>query len=309
MNYRRVKLEYFQVVFKKDEDQLNDRDRLFDLTQWMHNANQISLEKRAREYRTEKARLEQAYFDTDFNYYFLHFVRLRATNIPSKARIDANVEPFELDDDEYLGEEVTALYDEDRHILMLQRNKYSLGPNGIEDYLNLIWPKIDETIYLRPIPIPNSFNLAKKPKVYRRINVRLADLHHQKSEGIVEKFKSPLGKMIKTFGEYNGVNAQITITVGNQKDAELNNDMVKSTIDDIENNSEMFSKAEIAMKDNDDTAVEVLDLFDGKAHDFVTFRMENRETLNHYSIAEAMWLKYHPSNENRQAEIKSYLMK
>lgn len=308
MNYRKVKFEYYQVVFRKEGDSPNQRDRLFDLVQWMNHVKNISLAKRAREYRTEQARLEQAYYDVDFEYYFLHFVRLRATNIPSKAKIDANVEPFELEDDEYLGEEVTALYDEDKHILMLQRNKYSLGPSGIEEYLNLLWPEAEDTIYLRSIAIPNSFTLAKKPKVYRRINLRLADLQNHKKEGFKEKFKSPIGNIIKTFGEYNGVNAQITITVGNHKDVELNSELIKSTIDDVENNSELFSKAEIAMKDNDDTAVEVLDLFDGKAHDFATFRMENRETLNHYAIAEAMWLKYHPKNENRQAVIKSYLM-
>lgn len=308
MNYRKVKFEYYQVTFTKDEDNQNGRERLFDLVQWMHYANNISLERRARDYRSEQARLEQSYFDPDYEYFFLHFVRLRATNIPSKAKLDANVEPFELEDDEYLGEEVTALYDEDKNILMLQRNKYSLGPNGIEDYLNLIWPEGDETIYLRPIAIPNAFKIAKKPKVYRRINLRMADIQKNKKEGIIEKFKSPIGKIIDSFGEYNGVNAQITITVGNHKDIELDSDLVKSTIDDIENNKGLFSKAEIAMKDNDDTSVEVIDLFDGKAHDFATFRMENRETLNHYTIAESMWLKYHPKNENRQAEVKSYLL-
>jgi hypothetical protein len=301
--YRKVKFEYYQVKITDS----NGNERPFDLSRWIDAVNQVSLEKRIREYRGERARLEEAYYDPDFDYYFLHFVRLRATNIPSIAKLDANVEPFELEDDEYLGEEVSALFDEDKCILMLQRNKFSLSPTGIQDYLNLMWPNEEENIIIMPIPIPNSFELARKPKIYRRLNVRLADMDKRVNEGILDNFKSPLKKIISSYGEYNGINAQITITVGNYKDNELDNEVINETLDDIEDNQEVFNKAEISVKDNDDAPVEVIDLFDSKAHDFATFRLESKATLNHYTVAEAMYIKYHPEKQNRQAAIKSYL--
>ncbi|UOQ47777.1 hypothetical protein MUN88_17240 [Gracilibacillus caseinilyticus] len=220
--YRKVKFEYFQVTVRKIGE---TKEELFDLTRWMDVVNKISLEKRAREYLGERARLEEAYFDEDLDYYFLHFVRLRATNIPSKAKIDTNVEPFELEDDEYLGEEVSALYDDNKSILMLQRNKFSLGPSGIADYLNIIWANDNETICIRSIPIPDAFQLARKPKIYRKVNLRLANINSAVDQGFVDKLKSPLGPIIKSYGEYGGVNAQITITVGMKKDGELNEDI------------------------------------------------------------------------------------
>lgn len=301
MNYRKVKFEYYQVVREK-----NGSEELFDLKEWMSEALSYSLEDRAEEYKSERARLEDAYFDQDFNFYFLHFVRLRATNIPSKAKLDTNVEPFELEDDEYLGEEVSALYDETEYTLMLQRNKFSLGPSGIEEYMNIIWNKEDEFIRLKPVFIPNSFKLARKPKVYRRLNLRIANLH-KIPNGYLDKFKSPLRKIIDSYGEYNGVNAQITITVGSQKDLELDDEVVNQTLNDIELNQEIFAKAELAVKDHDEAPVEVIDLFDNNAHDFATFRMESRGTLNHFSVAEAMWRIYHPSNGNRQSEVSSFI--
>jgi len=307
MNYRKVKYEYFQVVFRNDGDPSSSRDRLFDLTQWMDRVKGVSLKQRARDYMGEQARLEETYYDQDLDYFFLHFVRLRSTNIPSRAKLDEAVEPIELEDDEYIGEEVSALYDDDKHILMLQRNRHSLAPSGIAEYFNLMWDEEDETIYLRPIAIPNAFDIAKKQKIYRRINVRFADLKKARNQRAIDRLKSPIKKIINSFGEYDGINAQISITVGQPKDNRLDEETVKDTIDDIENNVELFSGVQIAMKDNEDTRVEILDLFDGKAHDFATFRMEAKSSLNHYAIAESMWKIFHPKKGNRQAEVKSYL--
>ena len=111
------------------------------------------------------------------------------------------------------------------------------------------------------------------------------------------------------FNDYEGVNAQISITMGNVHKDSLNAETVKDTLIDIEENPEYFSKAEIAKKDDEDSKVELIDLFAHKAHDFGTFRIGKRETLNHYAIAEEMWRIYSPNEDchNRQSIINSYL--
>nr|WP_245671853.1 DUF6731 family protein [Desulfuribacillus stibiiarsenatis] len=192
MTTRKVRFEYYHVTFRKKSDGNNDRDREFDLVRWIDKATKKSLEGRTYDYKDEQARLEQGYWDDELQYYCLHFVRLRDTNIPSRAKANEKVEPIELEDDEYIGEEVSALYDENHHILMLQRNKYSLGPQGIEEYLNLVWDKEDETIYLRAICPPDAIELARKASEYRRINLRLADINTRASESILNSLKSPL---------------------------------------------------------------------------------------------------------------------
>lgn len=307
--YRKVKFEYFQVVFRKQDDERGTRDRLFDLVLWMDKAKKKSLEGRTYDYRSEQARLENAYWDDELEFYFLHFVRLRDTNIPSKAKSNDVVEPFELDDDEFIGEEVSALYDESNHVLMLQRNKYSLGPEGIEEYLNLLWNADDETIYLRPICPPDAIQLARGAREYRKINLKFADITNISETSRLKNLKSPIKKIISSFGEYEGINAQVIVTVGNTRDKSLSEDTVHDTLDDIQGNPQLFSKAEIAKRDVDDTRVELIDLFDHKAHDIGSFRMERRSTLNHYTITKEMWKFYSPNNEcnNRRKDINQYL--
>lgn len=309
MSYRKIRFEYYQVVFKKATDYPGDRDRLFDLLIWMDKAKKKSLEGRTYDYYEEQARLENAYWDDELGFSFLHFARLRERNIPSKASTNSIVEPIELENDEYIGEEVSALYDEDNHVLMLQRNRFSLGPEGIEEYLNLLWDNKDETIYLRPIAPPNTFEIVKDVKEYRKINIRFADLNTYNYGKISSVFRSPIKKIINAFDDYKGINAQVTITMGNVHNESLDEETIKDTLIDIESNSEYFSKAEIAKKDDEDSKVELIDLFAHKAHDFGTFRLGKRESLNHYAVAKEMWSIYSPKEDchNRQKVIKSYL--
>lgn len=308
MSYRIVRFEYYQVVYRKNNDGPHLRDRLFELVRWIDKASKKSLEGRTYDYHQEQARLERAYWDDELNFFFLHFDRLRDTNIPSKAKADDFVVPLELDDDEYIGEEVSALYDNQNHVLMLQRNRYSLGPEGIEEYLNLLWDDPNETIYLRPITPPDTFALVRGASEFRKINIRLADIPEARQATLLSRLKSPIKGIVNSYREYKGKNAQVLITVGNGKGT-LDPETVSDTLDDLHDQQELFSKAEIAKKDDDDSKVELIDLFSHKAHDITSFRMEHRESLNHYAIAKEMYKIYSPADEcdNRQADIVHYL--
>ncbi|OME08021.1 hypothetical protein BSK64_06185 [Paenibacillus odorifer] len=309
MNYRKVRFEYYQVVLRRRDDRRGERDRLFDLPAWMEVAQGLSLDGRTYDYRQEKSRLETSYWDNELEFFFLHFVRLRDTNIPSTARQNGQVEPLELDDDEFIGEEVSALYDEDNHVLMLQRNKFSLGPEGIEEYFNIIWNNPDEIIYLRPICPPNTFEIARRAAEYRKINIRLADLREVPRENILNRLRSPIGGLISSVRNYEGANVQVTITVGTSRTDSLNDETINDTLIDIEQNPDLFTRAELVIKEEDDSRIELIDLFEHKAHDFGNFRMERRETLSHYAIAAEMYTLYSPKEgcHNRQRDIINYL--
>ncbi|WP_141521794.1 DUF6731 family protein [Bacillus cereus] len=123
-------------------------------------------------------------------------------------------------------------------------------------------------------------------------------------------FKITNEKSISSFSEYEGVNAQIIITVGNKQGVSLSPQTVEDTITDIQDNRDLFSSAEVVRREDDESRVEVIDLFEHKAHDYASFRMEKRETLSHYAIANAMWKKYSNAEgcDNRKKDISSYLM-
>jgi len=295
MSYnRKVGFEYYHVICNK-----NDSEVKFDLRRWMSEINELSLESRARDYYQEEARLDDASFDDVNNYYFLQFVRLRETNIPNKAKVNSQSEPIELEDDEYIGEGVTALYDPSNNVIMLQRNRYSLSPTGIEKYLNLTWAG-DEKIYLRPIINENIIEKIKKAEYYRKLKVRFADLPENSYKG--SKF-SAIKSIVNQIGKFDAVNAEVTITLGYERGISLNKEAVNDTITELTNNEDLIKKAEISKKDTDDTRVETLDLFEHKLHDYIYIALESKQSLNYFILKPEMIVTYN----DRKSEVNKCL--
>jgi hypothetical protein len=290
---RKIRFEYYRVVCRK-KDTPGETDKLFDLRLWIRKAKKKSLEARTFDYRQERARLEDAGFDEDFRHWYLHFARLRDSMLPSRAKSTSKVEPFTLEDDEYLGEEVTALYDEDSYILMVQRNRYSLGHSGLEEYLNLLWDGEDDlSLYLRPIIATDSIDRAKKGDKYRRLTVRFADLDSKKFVGEKE---TALKRLIQEMVGYGAVTGEVTFSIGHSREKSLSSETVADSIDDLVRNKGLVSKAEIAIK-NDDTAVETIDLFDEVAHDFDYFDIPRKSSLLHESVFYGMGNIYKKSRK------------
>jgi len=276
------------------------RDRLFDLRRWLEKVGNMSLEARTYDYYQEQARLDRLYYRDDLKYWFLHFTRLRDINLPSRATTETEAEPMILEDDEYIGEDVSALYDDNLYVLMLQRNRHSLSPTGIETYLNLLWEKENkETIYLRPITLKDSIERAKKANYYRKMTVRFADLRNK----VFREGKSPIRALINCFGKYNPINAEITINLGYVKGETLHRQTVHDTIDDILDNKDIVTKAELGKKDTDDTKVEVIDLFEDKMHDFTYIPLEKKRSLTHEDVAFRMYEIYRDKKEEIESQV------
>lgn len=295
MEKRKVRFDYFEVVCNGP----TTKNALFDLTTWMKETMGKSLKERNIDYKGGGARLQQAYFHKDFCS-LLHFCRLRDTNLPSLAKEAGKLEPMELDDDEYLSEEVSGLYDDRHHILMLQRNRYSLSPSGIEEYINLSWNKSDMQVSLRPIVAPKALERIKDGKIYRRVVIRFADLDKvtlgQWRTGTVQGFA-------KSLKEYGAITAEITVSLGYKKGASLYDETIYDTMEDLQENREFVKKAEVHKKDDEDTAIEVVDLFNDRAYHVHYFPLEKRSSLTHEEIAEKMFEIY----SEKGWQIVSYL--
>lgn len=274
---RKVKFEYFEVVSRKKNQSPETPDEPFDLTRWINIADGYSLEARTFDYSDERVRLERMKYFDDTDLWLLNFLRLRETDIPLRGKIDQEAEPIELDDDEFIGEDVSMLYDPELNVVMLQRNIRSLGATGIEKYLNLLWAsngEQEEKIYLRPILNPFSFEKASGARYYRKISVRFAQLPPE-----VSIFNSPIKKIVEAFGEYQGITAEITISIGQGKKNNLKSETVVETIADIKNNKSFFKKAQLTLKESEDDKVEILDLIEEKLHDYIIFQLPTRQSL------------------------------
>lgn len=291
---KKIRLEYYEVVCRKISDKSSLPDRAFDLSLWLEKAGNMPLSERMYDFHEEKARLDKCSFDKDSGIWCLSFLRLRETNIPSIAKEETEARPIPLEEDEFIGEEACALYDSKTRILTLQRNIHSLGPTGVESYLNSIWSGSEEMIYLRPICPVDILDRIDTATEFRNISIRFADI--PKSKGSWSKKDTPLKKVYDSIGVYEGINARIEITMGYERDKALNSETVKDTISEILDNRDAFSKAQIGFKEGN-APVEVLDLFEKKLHDFLSIDLEKRASIDYDVLIDRMIEIYTKSKE------------
>lgn len=300
---RKVKFEYYEVVYKEKDDPPEMPDRLFDLQMWLDKAEKLSLEGRTFDYYLERARLERFEYDELGDCWFLNFTRLRETNIPSKCKLNGEIEPIELDDDEFIGEDVSMLYDPKLHVAMLQKNIYSLGRTGIEKYLNLLWGSDNEEIFLRPIITLDFFERALNAEEYRKILVRFASLDDKYLKNKYKGSNTSIKRMVEMFGKYNALTAEIVISVGYAKKASLCRETVHEVLKEIQENKELFKKAQVVIKKSEDEPIEIIDLFEDKLHDYLEFYLEARQSLACRYVWDGMLTKY----KERRPEILNLL--
>lgn len=72
------------------------------------------------------------------NYWKMQFVKVRDSIVPSKVNSSGDFTEIELDDDEYIGEDVACLYYPEKHVIAIQRNFYSVSSKNICEYFNQI---------------------------------------------------------------------------------------------------------------------------------------------------------------------------
>lgn len=289
---RKIRIEYYLVVTVPKDVHSTAKDKLFDLEKLIKKADGLTHEERTFDYYQEEARLDKILYNDTNNYWYLNFTRLRQTKIPSKAKKNAEAEPIKLLDDEYIGEDVTALYDIQNHIIALQRNRDSLSSTGIEQYLSSLYGSSTHDIYLRPISPKDIEDRIAKAKIFRKITIRFASMPDGKLRGADN---SSLGSFIKKFKMFDAKTATITMSLGHSKVGSLDAETIRETINEIQENIGVISDAELSLKNSETEPVDVIDLFSMKSHDFISIKMEKLETIPFKTIADKILMKYNKS--------------
>lgn len=293
MSYnRKVRIEYYQVVicFKDGANAYNEK--LYNLEELLTKVDQFTLEERTFDYYQEEARLDKMKYNALDSYWYLNFVRMRQTKIPSKAKKNMESEPITLLDDEYIGEEVTAVYDVENHIISLQRNRDSLSSTGIEYYLTVVLNKRNHEIKLRPIaPVALEKKLGRTT-IYRRMTIKFANIPNT---AFIGDMNTSFGKLLGFFNEFSAKTAAVTVSLGYAKKGTLDSDTVKETVKILKENKGLISSAELFMKESDIDPVDTIDLFSMKSHDFITLKLKKLETIKFEDIADEIHTKYNKS--------------
>lgn len=289
---RTIKFLYYTVCISKLEECGRTDPVHFDFESWIYKADELSIEKKTVEFDGIKIRLEKFVGDKNSGIWKLRFMKLRDTNIPSLVKEVEEAKPLELEDDEYIGEDLLMIYDSDNQVAMLQCNRFALGKGKLEKYLTRIWDVENENIILCPISKPVDARKLKK-KNYRRLMLRFENIHS------IEDNHRPFGKIVNSYNEMGGITGEVIISLGRSKKGEsgLSQEQVPEMMNDIYENQDMISAAVLKVKDDDSTEVEVVNLFDNSLNSYVDFKLEKRTALDFDYATRLMVQEYYNKKE------------
>ena len=291
---RTIKFLYYTVCVSKLEERGRTDPVRFDFESWIYKADKLSLEKKTIELDGFKVRLEEFVGDKNSGIWKLRFMKLRDTNIPSLVKEEEEAKPLELEDDEYIGEDLLMIYDRNNQVAMLQCNRFALGKGKLEKYLTHIWNIENENIILCPISKHVDARGFKK-KNYRKLLLRFENIH------AIEDTHRPFGKIVNSYYEMGGITGEVVISLGRSKKGEsgLSQEQVPGMLSDIYENQDMISSAVLKVRDDDSTEVEVVNLFDNSLNSYVDFKLEKRTTLEFDYATKLMIQEY----SNKKEEI------
>ncbi len=155
MATRTIKFQYFRTCLQRGESQ-----EVYDFNHWIQKAISVSsYADRVRELSSCKYRVENILRLNKIRNSFIaiRFMKLDEYAIPNIST-DLASSPMELEDDEYVGLDVNAIYDEELKLILVQKNRGSLTIPLLEDYINTFMPLEDGSrIRLLPIVDPTDY--------------------------------------------------------------------------------------------------------------------------------------------------------
>ena len=290
MPERNVKFQYFGMVRQqKEKNRWKGKGRL-NIESWMDKLENKELLNATIDLGDTKASVDKVEWDETHNVWIFRFMKLREDNIPSIVRENQEAEAIPLGEDEYIGEGLHMLYDNNTGIAMVQMNRFSLGLKRLEEFMTQIWEIENERIKLKPILDYMNFDRDTRRK-YKAIEVDFANIGQVELDD-----RSSLGTIMAYFRKFYGVTGSIKISLGRTKADTLNIDEVNRVIGEaIDDN--IVSGMKLHIKDDDQRPVEVIDLFDNICKDIVTFNLVAKTALG-FEYAKTSMIRSYEAKKN-----------
>jgi len=178
-----------------------------------------------------------------------------------------------LEEDEYIGEEASAIYDNSLRVIMLQRNIASLSSVGVEEYINLIWKeKNGLKLFLRPIPRHITIDELESNSIsFKKLTMRYADTANTS----ITSFNNALEELSK----FEPNILEIVVSVGRKRKKYLNKVALLSFLKDILKKKDNVDKLSLTIFKNNEST-EILDLLsDMTMHDFISYKIPKRQSV------------------------------
>lgn len=232
--------------------------------------------KRVYTYNGEPARLADISIDYDTQFYHLTFERLNYA-VPNKTTLHGDSEMLDLEADEWIGLEVTVLYDPGHHILMIQRNRDSLGPTAIGAFLEslVMQAELADNFIIEMVTDPSARERAFNQSKYRKITTKIRGA---RANGLLERLwkRNPGVESVEiTF------NSRVT------KDGAIDHQFTRDLLEEFVNDPEV-ERLRIRSREYDESPVEPIDLINHKLEASRPFDLRRERQLNTHRVFEVM---------------------
>lgn len=231
-------------------------------------------------------------YDPQNNLYSFQISKLRENNIPAIKRIGIPREDIALEEDQYIGEFVTVVFDPQYLTVAIQSNIYSLNVPQVEIYLTQLRRRFKEIIgendptalkiELNPIIDNNKIQTIRNADIYRKITVKGSNYA---AEALAQQ--GTLNEVSEVIGRVNGVNFELTLSVGQApKDESLDSDTIQEIIEGFINIAEGDNKpkVEISAREDIESPLEVVNLLSPRLTNLISVFVENRTGIGHELI-------------------------
>ncbi|EAC5079593.1 TPA: hypothetical protein RD852_000723 [Listeria monocytogenes] len=285
---RLVNFDFFRVCVFEDEK----NHKLYDMLSLLNYINKLKLEDRNLIIQGEQARLSKIILHQDKPYelFQLNLCRLREDTPAIATTISSELSNIPLEENEYIAEDINILYDNGHHVLMVQRNIHSLSASGLQVYFQNMLEQMDPdnslTISLEPLLDINVLKKAKSKDLYRKVTLRVA------TNKVGQLLEDPIERSFEQLKSIEGATMEITISANSGKKSKLKTSEIRKIIESIEQERELYSKAEVSGKDNEDSTIEKFDLLKGKLRVQKFYDVPIRQYLNPETVLDDITTSY-----------------
>lgn len=286
---RRVKIvfDFYEVVDNYTKKSLKE---VLDYLSTVENGPEKTLEIFG-----EDVRLEEIDYDNATGNYKASFVKLRPMEKIGIYSYTGGKREITLNDNEYVGEEVSFYFDPSMHLLVIQRNKYGISSTGAEKYFQHYAQ--DDRLELRPMLTEDTYKKLLKQKVISAIETSISIPSDGILEGEVEGWA--FGDIKKIRDQLGALKIGVIFTVEDSRKSKLDFKTAAKLIKelrDLKNTNKLVAK----VKKDENAKLEELNMFNDLIRMTYWKTIEMGKTLSTYALQDMAMEAYNAKKEEIQ---------
>lgn len=273
MGRKKIKVHYFWPTVITSDAKI----KLLRLGNHLEILSNVPMEERVFDFNNEVVQLKHVEL-VDNRWWHLSFLRLKDDS-PFKTTLNTPAVAVELEADEFIGEEVCAIFDIQSNILAMQNNRYSLSYRGMAQFFTKF---IELGDYIRcdfiPLTYPKRYTEISDEEfvTYKSLILNFADMKKLKEFAGEDKFLDELSSL---GNHLNAITGKAEFGVG-RSNKKLDKAPLSKLVNLCKQHRDSIQTLKVKMVDND--TIRVIDLINCKLEDEITIFVskEDPKTFN-----------------------------